>query len=106
MRSRKQSWLILSLLLPAALGCGGVANVSGSVSYDGKAVERGKIRFVPVDDKGDVDAKSDIIGVDIVRGKYAAKNVPMGKRKVAIDAHDLAGGAGKVEDAKTLTKQP
>src|SRR5438105_14541378 len=79
------------LLLVSALGCGGTANVSGMVTYDGKAVERGKIRFLPLDDKGELDGKGLIVGVDISKGNYKAMDVPLGKKKVAIHAEQIAG---------------
>jgi hypothetical protein len=103
---RKLRWLLLSLLMPLLAGCAGAANVSGSVTYGGNAVERGKIRFLPVDDKGDLDPKAEIIGVDVANGKYAAKDVPMGKKKVAIDAQQIAGHATtRPTDEKTMAKQ-
>jgi hypothetical protein len=101
MAVNKTPWLCLVLLLPLAAGCGGTATVSGTVTYDGKLVEHGKIRFLPMDDKGDLDPKGDIVGVDIIKGKYTAKEVPMGKKKVAIDAEQLAGQTGPTaRDAK------
>jgi hypothetical protein len=101
-----QRWLLLSLLMPLLAGCAGAASVSGSVTYDGKAVERGKIRFLPVDDKGDLDPKAEIVGVDVANGKYAAKDVPMGKKKVALDAQQIAGqDTTKAGDEKAVAKQ-
>jgi hypothetical protein len=79
------------LLLVCLLGCGGTANVSGTVTYDGKAVERGKIRFQPLDDKGELDGKGLIVGVDISKGNYKAMDVPLGKKKVAIHVEQIAG---------------
>src|SRR5438445_10256809 len=81
------------LLLVSALGCGGTASVSGTVTYDGKAVERGKIRFLPLNDKGEVEGSGMIVGVDISKGAYKAMDVPLGKKKVAIVAFEKAGQA-------------
>ncbi len=86
-------WIYLAacgLLLASALGCSGMANISGTVTYDGKAVQRGKIRFLPLDDKGELDGKGLIVGVDISKGNYKAMDVPMGKKKVAILAQETA----------------
>ena len=58
-------FLVLCLALLACLGCGGTATVSGNVTYAGKPVERGRISFLPLDDKGELDAKSPVIGSDI-----------------------------------------
>ena len=89
-------WICLAtsgLLLSATLGCSGTAEVSGTVDYEGKPVERGKIRFKPLDDKGELDAKAMIVGVDISKGAYKAMDVPLGKKKVAIVAFEKAGQA-------------
>jgi hypothetical protein len=103
-------WICLvtsGLLLSATLGCSGTAEVSGAVDYDGKPVERGKIRFLPLDDKGELDAKAMIVGVDISKGKYKAADIPMGKKQVVIFARELAGeAAGPAAKDKTGQKQP
>jgi hypothetical protein len=102
-------WIRLAasgLLLSATLGCSGTAELSGAVDYEGKPVERGKIRFLPLDDKGELDAKGMIVGVDISKGKYKAADVPMGKKQVAIFAHEPAGAAkdktGQMQPADSL----
>jgi hypothetical protein len=99
-------WICLAasgLLLSATLGCSGTAEVSGAVDYEGKPVERGKIRFLPLDDKGELDAKAMIVGVDISKGKYKAADVPMGKKQVVIFAGEAAAPAAK---DKTGQKPP
>ena len=99
-------WICLAasgLLLSATLGCSGTAEISGAVDYEGKPVERGKIRFLPLDDKGELDAKAMIVGVDISKGKYKAADVPMGKKQVVIFAGEAAG-PGATD--KTGQKQP
>ncbi|HEV3120190.1 MAG TPA: hypothetical protein VGY58_24225 [Gemmataceae bacterium] len=93
MRVARKRGLILCLLFPLVAGCGATATVSGTVTYEGKPIELGKIRFLPIDDKSDLDPKGEVVGVDIIKGKYTAKEVPMGKKKVAIDAQQIAGQA-------------
>jgi hypothetical protein len=79
------------LLLFSALGCGGAANVTGTVTFDGKPIERGKIRFLPLDDKGELDPRASVVGSDIFKSKYTVKEVPFGKKQVAIDAQEIPG---------------
>jgi hypothetical protein len=80
--SRRLTRFLLGLIFPALLGCGGSTTVTGTVSYDGKKMERGKITFMPTDDK------SVAVGCDIIQGKYTAHEVPRGKKKVYITALD------------------
>jgi hypothetical protein len=78
-------------------GCGNdvkTADVSGTVSYDGKPVEEGAIAFVPADGKGPSG------GGVIKDGKYTATKVPVGNTKVTITGSKVVGKA-KADD-----KQP
>jgi hypothetical protein len=83
--------LLLCLALLACFGCGGTATVSGNVTYGGKPVERGRISFLPLDDKGELDAKSPVIGTDIAQGKYKVTEVPRGKKQVAFSVAEVKG---------------
>jgi hypothetical protein len=74
-------WLALALLLS---GCAGTATVQGTVTWQGHPVERGKISFLPEDDKGPV------VGTDIIQGKYRATQVPLGKKRVDIEIIDAS----------------
>jgi hypothetical protein len=60
--------------------------VSGNVTYDGKLVEKGQIRFVPIGKEGGP------VTVDpIEQGKYSTKNtagVPVGTHRVEILGYD------------------
>jgi hypothetical protein len=84
-------FLLLCLALLAGLGCGGTATVTGNVTYGGKPVERGRISFLPLDDKGELDAKSPVIGTDIAQGKYKVTEVPRGKKQVAFSVAEVKG---------------
>jgi hypothetical protein len=66
-------WLIVT-------GCGGSTKgeISGTVKYDGAAVENGYITFVPVDGEGQTT------GGKIRDGHYAVANVSIGKMKVVV----------------------
>jgi hypothetical protein len=74
--------LLFPLLLAAGTGCGSGprwGTVEGRVTLDGKAVERGDVRFVPT------DGLTPTSGGQIKDGKYMAK-VPVGAMRVEITA--------------------
>jgi hypothetical protein len=81
MRARQIRWAggLLAALLAA--GCSGgtkMADVTGTVTVDGKPAEQGSISFIPV------DGKTPTAGGEIrAGGKYSAR-VPLGKMKVEI----------------------
>jgi hypothetical protein len=92
-------FLFLCLALLACLGCGGTATVTGNVTYGGKPVERGRISFLPLDDKGELDAKSAVIGTDIAQGRYKVTEVPRGKKQVAFSVAEVKGAEPPFEIA-------
>ena len=70
------------------VGCsngGDFADVSGTVSYDGHAIESGAITFIPADGKGST------AGGPIKDGKYTATKVPLGNMKVSISGSKKTG---------------
>jgi hypothetical protein len=72
----------------AAGGCDSgppVAEVSGTVSYDGKPIEKGNIAFFPDGGKGQP------AGGLIENGAYTVKNVSHGIMKVEIHAPKVVG---------------
>ena len=69
--------LLLLLLLP---GCGTRAVVSGRVTYDGKAVEKGFITFFPADGNGNTS------GAEILQGEYRVDGISPGKKRVLVRA--------------------
>jgi hypothetical protein len=81
---RKAVWLLLGLALLAALGCA-TASVSGTVTYEGKPVAKGKITFV------DDDPNGAAAGTDIEGGRYSVTGLSSGKKRVYILI--IAGGA-------------
>ena len=72
-----------------AAGCGSgdgpAAEVSGTVTYDGKPVEEGGISFVAAD--GSAPGGGGVIK----GGKYTATRVPIGNTKVSITAVKVVG---------------
>jgi hypothetical protein len=74
-------------LMACLTGCGrggGMAALSGSVSYDGQPVEKGTITFLPADGKGPTAA------APITDGKYSVK-VAYGRRVVKIEGFKVLG---------------
>src|SRR4051812_28331476 len=68
------------------LGCGGepdTGDVSGTVTYDGKAVDDGAITFYP--------AAGPTAGGTIKDGKYTATKVPVGTSKVVVSGSKVTG---------------
>lgn len=94
--SERPVHLGIPLFLTAALttavfsGCSGDrgpqrAVVSGTVSYNGKPVPEGMIRFMP-----DADSQTPIAGAPIADGKYHVDmhgGVPVGAQRVSIEAY-------------------
>ena len=89
------------LLLLLTAGCGGSdgdverSEVSGSVTYAGKPIEDGQIRFVP--EEGTVGPVS---AAPIANGKYtidAKGGVPVGAHRVEIEAYQVDEKAGSEE---------
>jgi major membrane immunogen (membrane-anchored lipoprotein) len=77
-------FLLLSVLL---IGCGkgdDTVEVSGTVNYEGKPLEKGSIQFSPV------DGKTATSGGDIIDGKYSFKSY-LGNMKVSISAPKVVG---------------
>jgi hypothetical protein len=74
-------------ILPAALlvlsGCAQPATVTGTVTWKGQSVARGKISFLPQE-----EGKGEVVGADIIDGKYTAHDVPLGKKRVDIQIVD------------------
>jgi len=79
---------LFAAALLTALGCDSgprTGEVSGTISYDGKPVEKGAITFVPIDGKATTE------GGNIVGGKYTAAKVPVGNAKVYINGTKVIG---------------
>jgi hypothetical protein len=82
----------LAAALALALGCGGggadegtTATVSGAVSYDGRPVENGSIKFVSTEANGGTGSGA------IKDGRYTATKVPVGKTQVSISGFKVLG---------------
>lgn len=80
--------LLMAGMLVAVVGCGGgdgdTADVSGTVSYDGKPIENGSINFIATDGKG--------TGGGVIKdGKYSATKVRIGPNKVQVSGSKVVG---------------
>jgi len=78
---------LLAAGLVALAGCGGgstTAEVTGTVSFEGKPVEKGAITFRATDGKGGTS------GGEILNGKYTVL-APLGPTKVEINGTKVVG---------------
>jgi hypothetical protein len=78
--------LALALLTLAAVGCGGRGDVSGKVSYKGKALVFGTVQF----EASDKTIKQANIAQD---GSYSIPGVPVGEAKVAVSSDNPRSSA-------------
>src|SRR5262249_54997471 len=85
---RKPMLLLVTLVLPLSLGCGGRGEikVTGKVTIDSEPVRWGSIMFTAEDDTGDATS------ADIVAGDYKADVVP-GKKKYNVKVLGVADPA-------------
>jgi hypothetical protein len=89
----KKTLLLLSVLFLA--GCKKSAEVSGTVTFKGKALANGYITFFPA------GADGNAAGAKITAGKYTLTDIPPGKRRVLITSHaevkeDNSAGAPRI----------
>ena len=95
MQRRRTGVLLLAALLTAAVGCGTKikrVDVKGTVKFDGKPIEKGDIRFIPLD-KGLEGGM--VGGGPIIKGNYEAvgqNGAVVGKCRVEITATRLPPG--------------
>ena len=91
-------------LIAFSFGCGGSdkgTTVKGSVTYDGKPVEKGYIIFHSKEGKGDRS-----VGGAISGGKFTVKNVPLGKCRVEVTATPASSGeVVSMDEAVKIAKQ-
>ena len=95
----------IGLCLSTFIGCGGSENsyegpqraaVSGAVTFEGKPIEMGSIRFIPIDST--MRPVSGLIG----QGTYSieeGKGPNLGEYRVEILAMDVSESTGEDEDA-------
>ena len=92
-RSVARAAVFTSALFVLMAGCSDkkTGEVSGTVSVDGKPVEKGSISFIPVDGNGTTS------GSEIKNGKYTVLNASPGTMKVQIRV-PVATGKKKLYD--------
>jgi hypothetical protein len=86
-------WVAAAVLMAAGCG-GGAGEVSGTVTFDGKPIEQGSIKFTPEDGKGPTT------GDAIKDGKYSVQKVPLGPAKVSISGVKATGKKKMYDDPK------
>jgi hypothetical protein len=80
--------LVFAIVCALVAGCNSdppSAEISGTITYDGKPVEAGHISFFPRNGKGTTS------GGEIVKGAYTAKGVSFGEMDVKINATKVTG---------------
>jgi hypothetical protein len=80
-RSFLRTGIAIAFLTLAALGCGGRGDVSGKVTYQGKALVFGTVQF----EASDGTIKQANIEPD---GSYVIPGVPVGEAKVAVSSEN------------------
>lgn len=98
---RSVSVVACLLSLAVCLGCSKSSDldkvvVEGNVSFKGKPIANGEIRFRPVE-----GTPGPVSGAPIVDGHYRAVakgGVPVGKQLVQIEAYDISGGTNSTGD--------
>ena len=86
-RTLRAASAALAVALLAVVGCGpgdNMADVSGTVSYNGEPVADGSISFTPA------DGKTPTAGGNVKDGKYSCK-VPVGPMKVSVTSAKEVG---------------
>jgi hypothetical protein len=98
-----------AVLIPLVAGCGGSGDgvtVSGTVTFNGKPVDKGYVNFHPTDNKG----RS--VGGEVRDGKFTVKNVAPGKCRVEVietpttEAPDNMGDSIKNAKEKKGANEP
>ena len=93
---------LLAAGLVALAGCGGgddVADVTGTVTFDGKPLAKGAITFTATDGKGGSG------GGEIKDGRYTATRVPVGPNTVRINGSKVIGKK-KIYNTKDSQEMP
>jgi hypothetical protein len=86
-------------LLFVAPGCGKATSISGSVSYEGKAVGNGSIEFQPADGRGPT------AGAAISDGRYQVDSLVPGKKIAQIIAVKKINFAASNEEMERQAKE-
>jgi hypothetical protein len=92
-KTRWIGWVLFSISLAGAGGCGKTATVTGKVSYQGRPVTYGSLIFL----SADRTARSGVIERD---GSYRIEGVPPGTAKIGVISRDPSKGRSVVRNQK------
>jgi hypothetical protein len=79
--------LVIACVIGMLGGCGSkntLVEIGGNATYDGKPIEKGLIRFLPV------DGATPTAAAEIANGRYTVKVSP-GKKQVQIESYKVVG---------------
>ena len=93
LKTRWLGWLLLPILLAGVCGCSNTAEVTGKVTYKGRAVRYGSVIFL----SADKTARSGVIEPD---GSFTVEGVPRGAAKIAVISRNPAMGRSVVRNGK------
>src|SRR5262245_7095956 len=105
--------VLLAVALVLVLGCGGrkFASVSGTVTMDGKPLPNAVVTFIPVAEKGAIDAGESSTGKTNEKGEFTLKSTTgkngalVGKHKVSISIQKTKVGESE-ERTRTVELVP
>ena len=91
--------LLVLGLLP---GCGGTHTLTGTVTFEGRPVERGYITFFPAEGTGNT------CGAEIVDGQFCLNDFAPGKKRALVTVHPQVEmrGHGQGKKAAILPHRP
>lgn len=91
---------VVVLFLGTSIGCGPkMASVTGTVTYEGKAIEKGTITMTPVDGVGA------IAGATIENGKYTVDSVLPGTKIIEVAAVKTVPFSRNTEEMAKMAEQ-
>lgn len=90
---RAGSILLLAAFALLAISCGfkGSGTVKGTITVNGKKLDRGLITFLSE------EGKKDSFSAAIVDGEYETEAIPTGKAKIVVIGSDESGAAAPVQ---------
>jgi hypothetical protein len=102
-RIRRLAWFLMVGMLGACSSRPATVTLRGDVTYDGRAIERGTIDFVPIEGTPGASVKADIAG-----GRYEISDKKWGVRPNGVYQVRISAfwKAGEKQPGRTVPGQP